>query len=38
MSWLFESGGESIEASVSASVFPKNIQNWFPLGMTGLIS
>ena len=27
-----------IEASVSASVFPVNIQGWFPLGLTGLIS
>ena len=27
-----------IEASFSASVLPMNIQDWFPLGMTGLIS
>ena len=27
MSWLFTSGGQSIEASASASVFPINIQN-----------
>ena len=27
-----------IGASASASVFPKNIQDWFPLGLTGLIS
>ena len=33
---LFASGGQSIRAS--ASVFPKSIQDWFPLGWTGLIS
>ena len=38
MSWLFISGGQSIGASASASIFPKNIQDWFPLGLTGLIS
>ena len=38
MSWLFASGGQSIRASVSASVLPMNIQGWFPLGLTGLIS
>jgi len=37
MSWLFASGGQSIGASASASVFPVNIQDWFPLGLTGLI-
>ena len=36
LSWLFASGGQSIGAS--ASVLPKNIQNWFPLGLTGLVS
>ena len=36
--WLFASGGQSIGASVSASVVPVNIQGWFPLGLTGLIS
>ena len=36
--WLFPSGGQSIEASASASVLPINIQGWFPLGWTGLIS
>ena len=36
VSWLFASGGQSIGAS--ASVFPMNIQDWFPLGLTGLIS
>ena len=38
MSWFFTSGGQSIEASVSASFLPMNIQDWFPLGLTGLIS
>ena len=38
MSWLFESGGHSIGASASASVLPMNIWDWFPLGLTGLIS
>ena len=33
------SGGQSIGASASASVFIiMNIQDWFPLGLTGLIS
>ena len=36
-SQLFTSGGQSIGTSASASVLPKNIQNWFPLGLTGLI-
>ena len=36
VSWLFASGGQSIEAS--ASVLPVNIQDWFLLGFTGLIS
>ena len=30
--------GRSIGASTSASVLPMNIQDWFPLGLTGLIS
>ena len=38
MSQLFASGGQSIEASASASVLPMNIQGWFPSGWTGLIS
>ena len=38
MSQLFASGGQSIGASASASVFPMNIQDWFTLGLTGLIS
>ena len=32
------SGGQSIGVSASASVFPMNIQDSFPLGLTGLIS
>ena len=38
MSQFFASGGQSIGASASASALPVNIQNWFPLGLTGLIS
>ena len=38
MSWLFTSGGQRSGASASASVLPKTIQDWFPLGLTGLIS
>ena len=38
VSQLFASGGQSIRASASASVLPMNIQDWFPLGLTGLIS
>ena len=38
MSLLFTSGGQNIGASASASVFPVNIQDWFPLGLTGLNS
>ena len=36
MSQLFPSGGQSVGASASA--LPINIQDWFPLGLTGLIS
>ena len=36
MSWLCASGGQSTGAS--ASVLPMDIQGWFPLGLTGLIS
>ena len=32
------SGGQSIGVSASASVLPKNVQDWFPLGLTGWIS
>ena len=35
---LFSSGGQSIGSSASSSVLPKNIQSWFPLALTGLIS
>ena len=38
ISQFFASGGQSIGASASESVFPVNIQDWFPLGLTGLIS
>ena len=38
VNWLLASGGQSIWASASASVFPMNIQGRFPLGLTGLIS
>ena len=37
-SHLFTSGGQSIGTSASASVLPMNIQGWFPLGLTGLLS
>ena len=37
ISQLFPSAGQSIGVSASASVFPVNIQDWFPLGWTGLI-
>ena len=36
--WLFTKGGQSIEASASASVLPMNIQGWIFLGSTSLIS
>ena len=38
VSWLFPSGGQSIGAPASASVLPMNIQGWFPLRLTDLIS
>ena len=38
VSWLFASGGQSIRASALASVIPVNIQGWFPLGLSCLIS
>ena len=38
MSQLFSPHGQSVGASASASVLPMNIQDWFPLGLTGLIS
>ena len=36
-SQFFASGHQSIGVSASARVFPMNIQDWFPLGLTGLI-
>ena len=38
--WVSSShqGGQSIRPSASASVLPMNIQGWFPLELTGLIS
>ena len=38
MSQFFASSGQNIGVSASASVFPMNIQDWFPLGLTGWIS
>ena len=38
MSQFFPSGGQNIGVSASASVLQMNIQDWFPLGLTGLIS
>ena len=38
MNQFFPSGGQSIGTSASAAVLPMNIQDWFHLGLTGLIS
>ena len=38
MSQFFTSGGQSIRVSASTSVLPMNIQDRFPLGLTGWIS
>ena len=38
MSQLFASGGQRTGTPTSASVLPMNIQDWFPLGLTGLLS
>ena len=35
---FFVSGGQRIGTSASASVLPMNIQDWFPLGLPGLLS
>ena len=35
---VFASGNQSIGASVAASVLLMNIQDWFPSGLTGLVS
>ena len=37
-SQFFASGDQSIGASTLAPLLPMNIQDWFPLGLTGLIS
>ena len=37
-SQLFSSGGQSIQVSASASVLPKNTQDWLRLGWAGWIS
>ena len=38
MSQFSSSGGRSVGVSASTSVLPMNIQDWFPLGLTDLIS
>ena len=38
VSRLFPSGGQSTGAPASLSVLPMNIQDWFPWGLTSLIS
>ena len=38
MRQFFSSGGQNIGPATSASVLPMNIQDWFPLGLTRLIS
>ena len=38
LSQFFASGGQSIEASALVSVLSMNIQDWFPLELTGLVS
>ena len=38
VSQFFASGGQRIAALASASILLMNIQGWFPLGLTGLIS
>ena len=38
MSQFFAWGGQSIGVSALASVLPMNIQDWFPLGLSGWIS
>ena len=37
MNQFFASGGQSIGVSASSSILPMNIQDWFPLGLTGWI-
>ena len=38
VSQLFACGGQSIGVSASASLLPMRIHDWFPLGLTGVIS
>ena len=38
MSQFFPTDGQTTGASAAASILPVNIQDWFPLGLTGLIS
>ena len=38
MSQFFASGGQSTRVSALVSVLPMNVQDWFPLGLTGWIS
>ena len=38
ISQFFASGGQNIGVSALASVLPMNIQDWFPLGLTGSIA
>ena len=38
ISQFFASGGQSIGVSASVSVLARNIQDWLPLGLTGLSS
>ena len=38
VSQFFTSSGQSIDVSTSASTLPMNIQDWFPVGLSGLIS
>ena len=38
MSQFFAPSGQRIGVSASASVLPMNMQDWFPLGLTGVIS
>ena len=38
MSQAFASGGQSVGDPAAASILPMNVQDWFPLGLTGWIS
>ena len=37
ISWLFASGGQSVDAFASASVLPVNIQSWSPCSLQGTL-